>query len=75
MPVTPRIEPRTASRLDTPSWASTRGLIVVTEAPVSSSSFTLPASLIRALTRMAWPGVKRICPPPATTAPVARPEG
>ena len=39
--------------------------MVVTEAPVSSISRTLPESLIRALTMMAWPGVKRICPTPA----------
>jgi hypothetical protein len=40
---------------------------VVTEAPVSRSSRTLPASLIRAFTRIGWPGVKRIWAVPAAT--------
>src|SRR5216684_1010686 len=58
VPVYPLTEPRTLARTPMTSQARTRGLITVTDAPVSSMSCTDPLPLTLAVTMMGLPGVK-----------------
>src|SRR6266446_10320715 len=58
VPVAPLTEPRRLSRTPMPSPARTRGLITVTEAPVSSMGWIDPLPLTLAVTMMGLPGVK-----------------
>src|SRR6266849_6561913 len=58
LPVAPLTEPRRLSREPMPSPARMRGLITVTDAPVSSMSWTDPLPLTLAVTMMGLPGVK-----------------
>src|SRR5215831_19052639 len=59
-PVAPLTDPRSACAEPMPMLASTRGLITVTEAPVSSMRFADPPPLTLADTMMGLPGVKGI---------------
>src|SRR5260370_3623484 len=70
LPVTPvtRVVP-TGREIDAPADTSTRGLIIVRSAPVSSRRFAFALPLIFTSTMIRWPGVYLIVVPPALGAP------
>src|SRR2546429_8310944 len=73
-PATPvmRAEP-TGRETAAPAATSTRGLIIVLSAPVSSSRFALAVPLTFTSTMIRWPGVYLIEVPPGFGAPGAGP--
>src|SRR5438067_12095480 len=74
LPATPvtRVVP-TGREIDAPADTSTRGLIIVRSAPVSSRRFAFALPLIFTSTMIRSPGVYLIVVPPAFDAPAALP--